>query len=174
MSRFSDEWDDLGGLAWLQMKACENALRSKRGKAALAELREALLALPEPKLCSSYLAVDGQVCAIGAYVAKKQADARGEPISRAITRLSAATKRRITDYRKRHGYTPEPWDIGEDGERTARIGEKHGLTFSLAWSVAGENDEGYARTDAERFQMMLRWIDKELARPPLTRPRKTA
>jgi len=79
MSRFSD-YDDYEGLPeqilamgrW--QRNSQAVLKSKRGRRALAELREALMALPEHKL------IEGAVCTVGAeqrkaaYMAEAEAD----------------------------------------------------------------------------------------------------
>jgi hypothetical protein len=83
MSRFSD-YDDFEGepeqiLAMGRWQRNSRAvLRSKRGRKALAELREALMALPEHKL------IEGAVCTVGAeqrkaaHMAEAEADAARE------------------------------------------------------------------------------------------------
>lgn len=63
MSRFADNFDDDYEYAVLDQGRWERnahaALKGKRGRRALAELREALLALPEPRL------IDGALCTVG-------------------------------------------------------------------------------------------------------------
>jgi hypothetical protein len=63
MSRYQDEYDGDDDLAVLAQGRWEHnsrtALKGKRGRAALALLREALLALPEPRL------IEGALCTVG-------------------------------------------------------------------------------------------------------------
>lgn len=180
MSRFSD-YDDFDGSYDLWEHNAHLAINGKRGRKALAELREALLALPEKRLIEGALctvgntaeaaaiedilpggwrksdlleAVEGQgegVCAIGAYVWYKQVKAGATP-------EDAFEKVR---------------QLGDDANDTADAGKRAGLTFTLAWSLAYQNDEGFAKlTPEQRYIAFLGWIDRQLAKPPLVITRK--
>lgn len=168
MSRFSDyegDGDDAyngnGGAMW--EKRAELALRGKRGRKALTELREALVALPEHRLVESVMcqprtaggAVDAEivgydVCVIGAYVWHQKVKGGMDPVAAfdAVPRITQ--------------------DDESNGEETARIGKSFGLTYTLAWELAHQNDEDYSsKTPEQRHAAFLAWIDEELRRPPL-------
>lgn len=147
------------------------ARTSKRGKRALSELREALLALPERKLIEGALSTKGNVldrcdhawqredvqhhverqgegvCAVGAFIWHKKVRA-GMSADEAFDSLPVLT----------------------DGDsslwETAEEGQKAGLTLTLAYLLADRNDETYRDcTPEERYERFLAWIDKELAAP---------
>ena len=64
-SGYCDDIDD----QWMHIRwrgAVSSAIRGKRGQAFLAEMAEAMDALPEKKLVSMELEANGSVCAIGA------------------------------------------------------------------------------------------------------------
>lgn len=196
MSRFGeydgdgdDEFNGNGGYMWA--KRAELALSGRRGRKALAELREALLALPEHKLIAEALCtvgtrakaeampervpswfgdgtmrenytrqdliefVDRQgegVCAVGAYIWHQRVKAGATP-EEAFAALTMAS---VED---------------EGAETTAERGRDSGLTFTLAWELAYRNDEMMANaTPEQRWAGFIAFIDKELAKPPLTRP----
>jgi hypothetical protein len=176
------------------------AIYSRRGRKALRELREALLHLPkreliegavcrrtpeededgepieapEPVVFPGQLAMDGSevltpvtstglpprvegVCAIGAWTWWQKVKAGTDP-AKAFEELPALDAN-------------DEWSA-EGGEmfETAWLGQKHGLTFPLAWELASANDETFAsKTPAERWQAFMDWIDKVLASPPLKR-----
>lgn len=122
------------------------ALGSSRGQAALAEMEEALRALPEPRLIEGVLAKDDGVCAMGALVAHKKAKAEGLEMAEAIGVLSAEVKPLLEDYE----YDPT---------MTADAGTNVGLSFSVAWHLAYLNDEKFRdATPGERYRLMLMWV----------------
>jgi hypothetical protein len=165
MSRFGD-WDgdeDFQNQGYFWMKRAQLALEGKRGRKALVELREALMALPEPRLIEGAFCepkrdgnriVGGEVCAVGAYAWYKKVKAGMDPV-------------------EAFGSLPH---IGDDefyggSIETARAGRDAGLTYTLAWELGDMNDETFAGlTPEERHAAFIRFIDKELARPPLRRP----
>ena len=144
------------------------ACTSKRGRKALAELREALLALPERRLVEGALstvrivdrAVNGWqhdsavekhdqegdgVCAVGAYIWHKRVKAGMSP-DEAFDSLPIL----LDDY--------------SSLDETARVGEKEGLTYTLAYLLADLNDETFGhQTPEARWQRYMAWLDKELA-----------
>src|SRR6185369_14922087 len=67
MTRFSDDYDWDFGRYMLWEQAVTNAMSGRRGQAALRDLEEALVALPEKRLVDT-LCKDGEVCAISALV----------------------------------------------------------------------------------------------------------
>lgn len=191
MSRFG-EWDgeeDFNNQGEFWMKRAQLALEGRRGRKALQELRAALLALPEKRLISRALCTvnpdrriaehraeggyteqlpdeltrlieeQGQgVCAIGAYVWHQKVKAGADPVE-AFDALP----------------TLDDLDGYDAAGATARIGRDHGLTFTLAWELAEQNDGEYGfggLSPEQRYAAFLRWIDAQLARPLLTRPPK--
>lgn len=180
MSRYS-EYDDYDenfpneGQLWLANAA--RALKGKRGRKVLADLREALLALPEKRLIASALCTvnpdkraeeidpanddyqrllfrevvteQGEgVCAIGAYLWHRKVKAGADP-AEAFDSLPL-----IYD------------DEDSDGlERTARAAKQDAdMVFSLAWTLAYKNDETFRdKTPEGRHVAFLAWIDTELA-----------
>lgn len=145
MTRFCDDGDWDYGRWSLWEQATTRAIEGKRGQAALADLEAALLALPEPRLIESYLAKDGEVCAVGALVLANRV-AAGESRASVMAELELATD-------------PED-DCGAD--HTACIGAKHGrMAYAMAWRIAELNDEDLrGRSPEKRFQQVLAWVRK--------------
>lgn len=169
MSRFSD-WDgeeDFPNQAEFWWKRAQLALEGRRGRKALAALREALLALPEPRLIESALCkpivedgavVGGEVCVIGAYLWHQKVKAGMDPVA-AFASLPDVRGDDEDDY------------CGQAGVETAKAGRAAGLTYTLAYELAFQNDEDYSGyTPEERHAHFLEWIDAQLAKPPLRRP----
>jgi hypothetical protein len=174
MSRFGDgDYEsDYSNAADLWQANARRALKGKRGRKALAELREALLALPEKRLIAGALctvggmnrsemrdkhnysrgdfeerlATEGEgVCAIGAYVW--------------FTKVKAGT-----DPEAAFAELPILLDVDSGEWETAEEGQRAGLTYTLAWELAYRNDEAFqAMTPEERYAAFIEWIDKELA-----------
>lgn len=142
MSRFGYEDED--GIPWqLWETIVGRTLAGRRGQAALAELEAALLALPEQKLIAGHLACEGQVCAVGAYVARQRAQADGVSIRHKIFEMS-------------QGVTVD--DVSPAWE-TVDAGKKVGLQQSLAWHLAYMNDEELAnRTPEQRYDEVLAFV----------------
>lgn len=172
MSRFDDEYDEYWpNQAELWHANVQRALAGRRGKKALAELREALRALPEKRLISGALCTvgaerrpenkwaradfdakveaDGQgVCAIGAFLWFKKVKAGADPQT-AFEELPT-----LLDS-----------DGGADYE-TARAGQRAGMTYTLASTLAYKNDESFGGTPEERYDKFMRWLDEQLAPEP--------
>lgn len=152
MSRFSDDYDEdynnQGALWWAN---ANRALNGRKGRAALAELETALLELPEKKLISGRLAENGQVCAVGALVAKRRVEA-GEPREAVLAKLERL--------------------IDEDGyggvDVTATCATTIGLTYMLGYRLAYANDEdvGWKATPEQRYDAVLAWVRKKLNEAP--------
>jgi hypothetical protein len=173
MSRF-EEWDgddDERHLSVMWMGRAKMALHSKRGRAALLDLREALLALPEHRLIESALCrpkieddqvVGGEVCVIGAYLWHQKVKAGLDPAA-AFAELPTLEVSADDDY--------VDWDE-QPGYQTAKAGEQAGLTFTLAYELASHNDDGIsvAATPEQRWRDMVAYVDRLLAAPAITRP----
>lgn len=173
MSRFDDyDYDapEYPNAADLWRANVQRALAGKRGKKALAELREALRALPEKRLISGALCTVGGaekrassdwhrqdledkiksegegVCAIGAYLWFKKVKAGADPQA-AFEELPT-----LLDS-----------DGGSDYE-TAAAGERAGLTFTLASTLAYRNDSTFDnKTPEQRYDAFMAWLDEQLA-----------
>jgi hypothetical protein len=128
----------------------ERAIRGRKGQAALRELEQALLALPEKKLIVDELEnAQGEVCAIGALAKFK---GRENP-------------------RVNWGDTPvdEPLADGvilpdEVQEVTLDLAESLGVPRLVALAVIYENDErAYALDPTLRYGRLLRWTRHALS-----------
>lgn len=153
MSRFHcDDWDGEGVHPLMWERTCLNAIRGQKGQATLRELKEALLALPEPKLIDGAFAYKGEVCALGALAQYRFAAGKtvcwGESVIASIPQL----EERLGD------------DL-EDDYITLELGEKLGLKRALAWAISYENDEGDfwgKETPEKRYQRMLHWVNQNI------------
>lgn len=144
------------------------ARTSKRGKKALAELREALMALPQKRLIEGALST---VAITDRCVNKWQREAVEDHISRDGEGVCAVGAF-IWHKRIKEGMTPDeafaslPVLTDDDGDltMTADEGKAAGLTWTLAYLLADRNDETYGHcTPEERFERYIAWIDAELA-----------
>lgn len=176
MSRFEDydyeEWFPNQGELW--RANVQRALAGKRGKKALSEMREALLALPEKRLIAGALCTVGGVeqradvgghwyredlaykvekegegvCAIGAYLWFKKVKAGVDPQA---------------------AFDELPTLLDSEGEgdiATADAGRAAGLTFTLAWTLASRNDSAFDDlTPEQRYDAFMEWLDEQLADP---------
>ena len=145
----------------------DRALRGKRGRKALADLREALLALPEKRLIARALSTVGKpeperypddhrdllaeqgegMCAVGAYAWHQRVKAGADPLE-AMRSLPLNAD-----------YDGDPWV-------TQRVGEDAGLAGVLAWQLMSRNDDTYeGLTPEQRHDAYLAWIDEQLAVP---------
>lgn len=148
----------------------KRALAGRRGRKALAEMREALLALPEKRLIAGALCTVGGVeqrstsydfyredltdkiesegegvCAIGAYLWFKKVKAGVDPQA-AFDALPT-----LLD------------SEGGAGVATADAGRAAGLTFTLAWTLASRNDSAFYRlTPEQRYSAFMEWLDEQL------------
>jgi hypothetical protein len=145
VSRFYDDGDWDYGRYMLWEQAMTRAIGGKRGQAALADLEQALLALPSHRLVEGYIAKEGEVCAIGALVLAKRT-AAGESRDVVLAELE-----RVSD--------PEEEYVADV---TASLGTKYGnMAYSMAWRIAELNDEDLrGRSPEERFDQVLRWVRK--------------
>jgi hypothetical protein len=174
MSRF--DGDDYDGPNFPNEQAFidrnyDRALNSKKGRQSLAQLREALIALPDHKLIWGALCtVDTKerfdhddeevtpyviteaggegVCAVGAYVWHQRVKAGADPAQ---------------------AFESLPTMFHEDGDgpwETALEGQHAGLTYQMAWRLGQMNDEDFQScTPEERWEKFVAWIDERLAIP---------
>ena len=182
---YDEDFPNQGAFWWHN---AERALKGKRGKKALAELREALLMLPEKRL------VNGAIS-----TASLEAKYRDQPdeveshwgpnagLMRPNWEKQTAMEKCAEEgigvcavgaylLRKRVielGETPDeamrqlPAMSDTDDHNlidTAYVGEQAGLSSYVAYMLADRNDETYGGcTPEQRYEKFLAWLDKELA-----------
>lgn len=161
------------------------ALHGKRGKKALAELREALLMLPEKRLVSgaiSTVALKEKAAAMPAEKPmygsdkvypnweKQEAEKKVETQGLGVCAVGAyMLRKRVMEL----GESPEEAmrnlpsasDVEGNGMwETESHGVNAGLSSYVAFLLADRNDETYGSlTPEERYEKFLAWIDGELA-----------
>lgn len=209
MSRFEeyegdgdDEWNGNSWAAWEQRARL--AINGKRGRKALAELREALMALPEKRLIADAMCtvnVERRVEEIAlpepavvepnspfASWARDRAEEQREKLRGLVATQGegvCAVAAYLWHQKVKGGMDPvEAFDslptlaeTGEGGTETARLGRDAGLTWTLAYELASNNDDAWdseTYTPEQRYTMFMDWIDKVLASPPLRRPEPKA
>lgn len=187
MSRFSSDYDDeyFPNQAALWQANARRALKGKKGRKALAELRDALRALPEKRL------IAGALCTVGGLerpdIAEKLAEEErrheenpqwgnwyrdeatskvkeeGEGVCAIGAYLWHREVKAGTDPEEAFAKLPTLLDIDGGDYETARAGHEAGLTFTLAWQLAWRNDEEYdGLSPEERYESFMRWLDEEL------------
>jgi hypothetical protein len=188
MSRFWDDGDggeNFPGEAALWEANYERALRGKRGRQVLAELREALMALPEHRL------IEGALCTVGATAEAADEDAewtRTRPPPGWSLRSPLASSLRdafdgqgegvcgggalLWHRAVKAGATPEeafaqlPRMLASDHDlgETASLLEAAGVAYVLAWQLVYRNDETFRwKTPEQRHAAFIAWIDEQLA-----------
>jgi hypothetical protein len=195
MSRYCDEYDGdepFPNASALWQHSAELALKGRRGRKALRELREALLALPNKRL------VAGALCTVNP--AERRPEKRIVNIPQTDTKPAwhyeddwqgqhfdeivqeqgqgvCAIGALLWHRKVKDGMDPDqafaelPTVDGynDDGlYETAKIAKADaGLAYSLAWRLAYRNDETLdGCTPEERYTKFLAWIDTELAEAP--------
>lgn len=172
MSRVGDgDYDDAFPNEWaFWERRTRQVMNGKPMRKALMELREALLALPEPRLIARALSTVGKtvegpdrwgeqkalleaegegVCAVGAFAWYKKVKAGADP-QQALRDLPLAP------------------DYNGDTDITIETGEQAGLSTTLAWVLMDKNDETFGDlTPEERYTAYLAWIDEKLAATPV-------
>lgn len=137
MTRASDGWENPAAYLWDSY--LRRAIGSKRGQAALRELESALLALPKQRLIDDRLGDEtGGVCALGALYVQRR------PGFRDRVELLHHWEADIAD--------------------SAHFGvDELGLAWSLAWTIAEENDSGGPEETPEaRYTRMLAWVRRQI------------
>jgi hypothetical protein len=151
MSRV-EAWDDepYPNASELFQRSVDNAIKGKSGQALLREIEAALLALPEKKLLGSGVCEGGEVCMLGA-VAVARAMKAGKTREEAVVALERDAKA-AGQY--------------EDDDKTFKY-LKRALAIKqhcLAWQLVFENDECYVKTDEQRYERMLKWVQERIVR----------
>lgn len=183
MSRFSDDYEeDFPGQSAFWWANYERALKGKRGRKLLADMREALLALPEHKL------IEGALCTVGATAEaeaerareaanpspfgpshypgelEEAVDVQGEGVCAMGAYLWHEKVKAGMDPAEAFAALPRLLDSQVDAYETARAGQQAGVALTLAWSLASRNDETYGHmTPEERHAAFIAWIDEQLA-----------
>jgi hypothetical protein len=167
----SDDWDcdESFPNEWaFWERRTRQVLSGRPGRKALAELREALLALPDKRLVANALSTAGKrnvppssewyrdehcelletqgegVCAVGAFVWHQRVKAGVDPVE-AMREL------------------PLNPDYDGDPQLTVETGKRAGLSMTLAWELMSRNDDTYGHlTPEERYEAYLAWIDQQL------------
>lgn len=155
MTRFNDDDGDemFPGQWWLWEQALTRSVNGKKGQAALRDLRDALLALPEKKLIEGRLADDqGCVCTVGALALKRRVDA-GEKREDVLASLVAL----VPWYEDEYGSGPD--DEWGAQEVTLEVGKEIGLSLTMAVALAGGNDDR-RETPEERYERILRYVER--------------
>ena len=178
MSRFSDDYDcDYRNSAELWQANLDRALSGKRGKKALAQLRDALRALPEKRLISGALCTVGGMdrpdapkpmetkwgpsWVHGEFVGKLEDE--GEGVCAVGAFLWHKRVKAGADPRTAFDELPMLLDSEHDAWETAEAGKAAGLTFTLASHLAYKNDEAFdGMTPEERYEAFMVWLDDQL------------
>lgn len=165
------------------------ALRGRKGRKALADLREALLALPEKRLISDAMSTVGKhpgprppLPGPDATPAERYA-VMGQDEQRELVEEQGEGMCTVAAYvwhqRVKAGVDPDQamrdlplapsYDSGE--WETQSLGEGAGLSQYVAWRLMSLNDDSFeTKTPEERYSAVLAWVDKQLALPPLKAP----
>jgi hypothetical protein len=185
VSRFSDDYggEQFPNQGELWAANAQRALKGRKGRKALAELREALLALPEKKLIAGALSTVGATAEAEAM--PEQVPVFGGGLRRNWRREDlldvvknegegvCAIGAYVWHQKVKAGADPQeafaqlPRLLGADGDgdlQTADLAQKElGLTFTLAWTLASMNDETFgSATPERRYERFLEWIENEL------------
>lgn len=156
----------------------ERALKGKRGRKALAELREALRNLPEKRL------IDSALCTVNAPKRREEVaanDSRGwatrefdtfiEQTGEGVCAVGAYAwwQKVKAGADPQEAFDSLPSLMNNDGDeiwQTEQVGVRAGLTQYVAWELAYRNDETYMRlTPEERYERFMTWLDEQLAEP---------
>lgn len=172
MSRYHDDGDYDTMPAGLWDANLERALKGRRGQQVLRDLRDALAALPEPRL------IEGALCTVGArrrmesgpsdWLDHAALGAKAQEQGEGVCAIGAYLWHR----KVKAGMDPDeafaslPPLLDEDSGlwETADLARRAGVTFTLAWDLAMRNDEVFsAKSPEERHAAFLAWIDGQLA-----------
>lgn len=168
MSRYNDDYDgeDFPNQIALYQANFERALKGRRGRQALGDLRDALLALPEPRL------IEGALCTVNP---EKRAEGRDRWTAEEITGKGEGVcaigallwHRKVKagmDPAEAFDSLPTLEDENHDLDDTASLAVSDaGIAYSLAWQLACRNDETYGgKSPEDRYTAFLGWINAEL------------
>lgn len=154
MSRFDYDDDGDPAITWEMIQwNLKRHLASPKGQSKLREFRDALVAMPVHRLIDGDLASHGDVCAIGAFAAYKRTQ-QGSDWQTAV--------QAIHDEYQPDTLPGGPWSV--DALETMDVGVREcGLTRTLAWQLAWQNDESFDhQTPERRWQAMYDWTCKHI------------
>ncbi len=189
---YDEDFPNQGAFWW---NNAMRALNGKRGRKALAELREALLMLPEKRLVSGAISTgaleakyrdapdevrgvgyrDGAVVEVMRPNYQKQdALEKCEKEGIGVCAVGAyLLRKRVLEL----GETPEEAmralpsaaDIEDKFlDTTAGLGVQAGLAYPVAWILGDKNDESFGScTPEERYDRFLAWLDEEIGPVPV-------
>jgi len=152
-----DEDGNLSMGRWMGRR--KKVLNGKPGKEALANLHEALLAMPHKRLIEGSLCDGSGVCAVGAWIYRRWVDAGMAPRKAWKALQSIGKGKEAGDY--------DYWENGayEEWSRTIDIAHQElDITRTLAEVVSEVNDEGrgYGCTPEVRYDRVLEWVRNHL------------
>lgn len=178
--------EDFPNQAEFWLANARRALSGRRGKKALAELREALLHLPEkrlvqgtlstaslkayaeelPEKCQSW-AVDGKPYTVPNWIRESALEAvakEGIGVCAVGAYCWWKAVQAGADPEAAMADLPVTSDALEhDLWNTVSAGKRAGLVSYVAWTLADLNDETFRScTPEERYEKVLAWVDKEL------------
>lgn len=178
MSRYEDngEGEVFPGQFQLFQANVERALRGKRGRQALADLREALLNLPEKRL------IEGALCTVNPerrkrpevgpakvwaemlnYDLAEHVEIEGEGVCAVGAYAWWKKVKAGADPVEAFDSLPTLLESQEPIDSTARVGNEAGLAMTLAYELAFRSDEVYGGlTPEERYQKFLDWLNEQL------------
>lgn len=152
-----DDWDGEGPPPEFWRQAVAQAVKGRRGKRFLTDLRDALDAVPVKRLIASELVdSDGEVCAIGSVGVRRGVD--------------------MSEFKRPPDCSEEDWESDwecEAYERAQSLGSMFDIAPCLAQEVMYYNDEMShdSETPEHRWTRMRRWVAKKLGEdwmPPPT------
>jgi hypothetical protein len=169
MSRYADYSEDCEVPPEFWDNNVRRALKGRRGRKMLAEMRDALMALPEHRL------IRGALCTVGAseraaanprgYLAGELAENVGENGCEGVCAIGAWLwhKRVLGGMDPAEAFASLPELVDATLSDTATQATYAGATFTLAWELASLNDESHrGDTPEQRWQRFIDWIDGEL------------
>lgn len=147
--RFSDgdDWDEWG---WLNAGRWEHNVRTtfrgKRGQTMLAELEEALVAMPEHRL------IFGDIVRPTLRCINDEGDL--ETVVEACAIGAFALHKGITVVDIQRLYSP-------DDDSTAELGKLCGMSYTMAWRIGQENDDWPKLTPEQRWEHIVKWVHEQ-------------
>lgn len=137
---YADDEDFAGQFALMDANRARS-IRGKHGQAALLELEQALLAMPDKRIFRDVFIERGEMCTLAAlFVYKKSAEG--------LSRADAI----------REGEKVDPWD-------SEMAGIALGVPRLVAWDIIMHNDDIFKRCSAEeRYTRMLEYVRAQIVR----------
>lgn len=177
-SGYTDDCDGWGLIMWRGQVA--SAIRGKRGQAFLREMRDALDALPEKKLCYHDLQrPDGACCAIGAVgrargIDMTDMDPEDATESGRLSEMFDIANQLVKEIEFENDECDRHWyaalKYATDGRPVYGKDENGRRCYVYETNDAGERvnengltkEESIARQDESRWHRMRRWVDEQI------------